>query len=231
VPYESTNDANTLGRTRLRAASDVTAPTGDRDRGVAARVVRFPDVPSPSDDALVSGMADGDDASAVAFVRRYQRRAFGLAVGIVADRATAEDVAQEALVRAWRHASMFDVRRGSVEAWVLTITRNLAIDALRRRRSIPTDPDRLMALAAASGTAWHDDPRVSGPVSTRVMRALEGLPAEQRRAVLLAALYGRTAQEISESEGVPLGTVKTRVRTGLTKLRTQLEDLRSEEAR
>src|SRR5579863_8491528 len=94
-----------------------------------------------SDEALLSGMAVGDDRAGLAFVRRYQHRAFGLAMGIVGDAATAEDVAQEAFIRIFRHASVFDARRGSVAAWALTITRNLAVDAIRVRRDVPTDPD------------------------------------------------------------------------------------------
>jgi RNA polymerase sigma factor (sigma-70 family) len=112
---------------------------------------------TPSDEALLAGMASGDESSTVAFLRRYQRRVFGLAVGILSDRGAAEDVAQEALFRAWKHAPIFDTRRGSVENWVLTITRNLSIDALRKQRSIPTDPDQLVALAKASqGTPMED---------------------------------------------------------------------------
>src|SRR4051812_46023868 len=84
-----------------------------------------------SDEALLAALAAGDEEAAVAFVRRYQRRVYGLAVTLLGDRDLADDVAQEAMVRAWRHAAAFDVRRGSVSTWLLAITRNLAIDALR----------------------------------------------------------------------------------------------------
>ncbi len=178
---------------------------------------------SPSDEALLAGMAASDEASTVAFVRRYQRRVFGLAVGIVLDRGAAEDVAQEALFRAWKHAPIFDTRRGSVENWVLTITRNLAIDALRKQRSIPTDPDQLVALAKASLGTPMEDVVATKSLSTVILRALDEIPAEQRRAVVLASLYGRTAQEVSEIEAIPLGTSKTRIRAGLLKLRALLE--------
>jgi RNA polymerase sigma-70 factor (ECF subfamily) len=168
-------------------------------------------------------MASGDEASTVAFVRRYQRRVFGLAVGILVDRGAAEDVAQEALFRAWRHAPVFDTRRGSVENWVLTITRNLSIDALRKRRTTPTDPDELVALARASMTAPMEDAVDSRSMSTSILRALELIPSDQRRAVVLSSLYGRTALEVSEIESIPLGTSKTRIRAGLAKLRSILE--------
>ena len=175
---------------------------------------------TPSDEALLAGMASGDEASTVAFVRRYQRRVFGLAVGILVDRGAAEDVAQEALFRAWRHAPVFDTRRGSVENWVLTITRNLSIDALRKRRSTPTE---LVALARASTSAPMEEAVDSRSMSTSILHALESIPSDQRRAVVLASLYGRTALEISEIESIPLGTSKTRIRAGLTKLRSILE--------
>src|ERR1700674_3833079 len=95
---------------------------------------------SAADDALLAGYANGDPDASVAFVRRHQRRVFGLALSIVSDASLAEDVAQEAFTRAWRHATTYDTRRGSVPAWLLTITRNLAIDAIRLRRARPIDP-------------------------------------------------------------------------------------------
>jgi RNA polymerase sigma factor (sigma-70 family) len=178
---------------------------------------------TPSDEALLAGMASGDEGSTVAFVRRYQRRVFGLAVGILIDRGAAEDVAQEALFRAWRHAPVFDTRRGSVENWVLTITRNLSIDALRKRRSLPTDPDELVNLARASTSAPMEEAVDSRSLSTSILRALESIPSDQRRAVVLSSLYGRTALEVAEIESIPLGTSKTRIRAGLAKLRNILE--------
>lgn len=186
-----------------------------------SRGTRVNDV-EPTDEALLAGLASGDEASTVAFVRRYQRRVFGLAVSILSDRASAEDVAQEALFRAWRHAPVFDARRGSVENWVLTITRNLAIDALRKQRSVPTDPDDLVALARVTHGASFEDTVATRSERPAILAALNAVPAAQRRAVLLASLYGRTAQEISVIEGIPLGTAKTRIRAGLLNLRAVL---------
>ena len=103
-----------------------------------------------SDEALLAGMAVADETAAVTFVRRYQRRVYGLAVSMLGDPQAAEDVAQEAFIRVWRHAQVFDPRRGSAATWVLSITRNLAIDALRVRRSTPMDPARFLSLAAMS---------------------------------------------------------------------------------
>jgi RNA polymerase sigma-70 factor (ECF subfamily) len=172
-----------------------------------------------SDEALLAGMAMGDQAAAVAFVRRYQRRVFGLAYSMTNDASVSEEVAQEALIRVWRHAPVFDHRRGSVTSWVLTITRNLTIDALRMRRTVPTDPNDFAASAMMSLEHNPEDAILRGDVSDVVRSALSGLPPDQRRAVVLAAVYGRTALEVSEEEGIPLGTAKTRIRTGLMRLR------------
>src|SRR5580700_8262797 len=176
-----------------------------------------------SDEALLAGMAVGDQAAAVAFTRRYQRRLFGLAYSMTNDAGVAEDVAQEAMIRVWRHAPVFDPRRGSVTSWVLTITRNLAIDALRLRRAVPMDPDDFAATALASSEHDPDDTAHRTDARHTVRAALELLSDEQRRAVVLAAVYGRTALEISESEGIPIGTAKTRIRTALIRLRAAVE--------
>ena len=102
------------------------------------------------DAALISALALNDEAAAVAFVRRFQGPVFGLAVSITRDPALAEDVAQEAFLRAWRAAASYDVRRGSVLTWLLTIARNVAIDAVRARRSMPADEVTLEQLLATT---------------------------------------------------------------------------------
>jgi RNA polymerase sigma factor (sigma-70 family) len=179
-------------------------------------------MPSAPDDALLAGLAIGDAEAAVAFVRRFQRRVYGLALTVTGDRALAEDVAQDAFVRAWRSAAVYDPRRGSVLTWLLTITRNLAVDALRLHRADPVDPDVLTALTPPSPERLPDDRAVVRDEVEAVRRAMQDLPAEQRRALVLAAVYGRTAVEISRSEGIPVGTAKTRIRSGLLKLRSRL---------
>jgi RNA polymerase sigma-70 factor (ECF subfamily) len=173
----------------------------------------------PSDESLLAGMAHGDERAGLVFVRRYQARVFGLAFGMVADAALAEDIAQEALMRAWRHAPVYDPRRGAVSTWVLTIARNLAIDALRMRRAVPTDPDDLINLGLVSNEASPEGAAVSNDAARGLRLALARLGAEQRRALVLAYFYGMTAAEISQAESIPLGTAKTRIRSGLTRLR------------
>jgi RNA polymerase sigma factor (sigma-70 family) len=177
----------------------------------------------PTDEALLAGMAGGDQAAAVAFVRRFERRVYGLAYSMTSDASLAEEVAQESLIRVWRHAPVFDPRRGAVASWVLTITRNLTIDALRMRRAVPTDPDDFAASALVCLDQAPEDAVQRVDARAIAGAALSKLTPEQRRAVVLAAAYGHTALEISEEEGIPLGTAKTRIRTGLLRLRAELE--------
>jgi RNA polymerase sigma factor (sigma-70 family) len=184
----------------------------------------------PSDEALVAGLAAGDSGAAKLLVGRYQSRLYGLAFGVLQDRSAAEDVAQEAFVRAWRHAGAYDARRGSVAGWLLRITRNLAIDALRLRRADVIDPSQLANLDLVSTTRSVEDVAVTSDETARVRGALAELPVEQSRAVLLAAFYGRTAEEISRSEDIPLGTAKTRIRLGLRKVRAHLAEFATTEA-
>lgn len=177
-----------------------------------------------SDETLLAGMADGDQGAAAMFVRRYQSRVYGLALTIVRTPALAEEVAQEAFLKAWRHAASYDVRRGRVSTWLLTITRNAAVDAVRYRHEDPIDPEVLTALLLTSSNAAY---RQSDPETGIALRqALAGLPTEQRGPILMMAFQGLTAQEIATRDGLPLGTVKSRVRRGLRRLRQELADWR-----
>jgi RNA polymerase sigma factor (sigma-70 family) len=187
--------------------------------GVMRHLDRLPD------DALLAAVAlDERDAAAV-FVRRFQRRVYGLAVTMTHDATLADDIAQITFERAWRHAGSYDVRRGSVATWLLTITRNLAIDSMRVRRAIPFDADLLDRLLPASSGVDPQQAAVESDQLGRLGVELAGLPVDQRRAVLLATLAGRTAVEIAEIEGVPLGTAKTRIRTGLRRLRAAVTEV------
>lgn len=177
-----------------------------------------------SDDTLLASFGLGDPDAAAAFIRRFQARVYGLARSMVSDPHLAEDVAQEVFVRAWRSASAYDPRRGSVHTWLLVITRNLAVDAMRLRRAQPIDPGILSGLDLRS-TDRHASPEASAETTAEmgeVRAALVDLPPEQRQALLLAGLCGRTAREISDREGIPLGTAKTRIRTGLMRMRASM---------
>ncbi|MEV7419598.1 sigma-70 family RNA polymerase sigma factor [Streptomyces sp. NPDC089919] len=174
------------------------------------------------DEALLAGLATGDPEIAVAFVRRFQRTVFGVAVAVVGDAQLAEDIAQQTFERAWRHGQVYDSRRGSVRTWLTAIAHNLAIDAVRARRARPVAPEDLDALLdvvreTPEARALADD------ASARVRAALGLLPREQARALVMAGIYGMTAREVAAFEGVPLGTAKTRIRTATGRLRTALE--------
>ncbi len=175
-----------------------------------------------SDDALMAGLAAGDQDAASAFVRRFQRRVFGLARTIVPDDRAAEDIAQEAFVRAWKHAGAYDPRRGSVVGWLLTITRNLAIDAVRVRRPIAFDPSELLGFDVPSPDRTPPELAQLSDDTQRLRAALGTLPEEQCRAIVLSGLLGYTAREVGEMESIPLGTAKTRIRTALLRLRAVL---------
>jgi RNA polymerase sigma-70 factor (ECF subfamily) len=138
-----------------------------------------------SDEVLLAGLADGDPEASRAFVRRYAPRAIGLANQLVGDRGTAEDVAQEALLRAWRHAATFDPRRGSVSTWLSAIVRNLAIDTLRLRRPEPYQPDALPLARAATAMSAESE-AVRSDDADQLRAALREVPVEQRRALVLA---------------------------------------------
>ena len=175
-----------------------------------------------SDETLVAGLAAGDRDAASAFVQRFERRVFGLARTIVSDDRAAEDIAQEAFVRAWKHAGAYDPRRGSVVSWLLTITRNLAIDAVRVRVPVAIDPGALLGYQVPSGERDPGDHAVVADDTVRLRAAMARLPEEQSRAIVLAGLLGYTAREVGEIEDIPLGTAKTRIRTALSRLRAAL---------
>ena len=175
------------------------------------------------DEALLAALALDDRDAAAVFVRRFQRKVYGLAYVVTGDRTLAEDAAQGAFEKAWRHAGSYDPRRGSVLTWLMTITRNVAIDAVRVRRPDATDPTVLLGLLPAASSPDPEAAAVDADTLDRIRPVLESLPVEQRRAVLLATVAGRTTTEIGQIEGVPVGTAKTRLRTGLLKLAASVD--------
>jgi RNA polymerase sigma factor (sigma-70 family) len=171
-----------------------------------------------SDETLLAALASGNPEAAASFVRRFQSRVYGLAITMLRDATLAEEVAQDTFVRAWRHAATYDARRGRVPTWLLAIARNLAIDRARMRSPIPVDPD----VVASELDLAHVDTPVDVAERDRLRQAIATLPDDQRRALVLATYAGRTAREISELDGVPLGTVKTRIRAAMLKLRDSM---------
>lgn len=176
----------------------------------------------PSDEALLAGFGSGDETAAAVFVRRFQRRVYGLTLAVLHDEGRAADAAQDAFVRAWHHAASFDPRRGSVTTWLLAIARNIAIDRRRTeavRGAIPIDITDVTVVAPGP---TPDDAAITRDDTDRVSAALQSLTEPQRRCVVLATIGGRTTREISELEGIPLGTAKTRLRDGLIRVRARL---------
>lgn len=201
------------------------APRRDRHRHDTGRYTAL------SDEALMAGVAAREPAAIDAFISRFQSRVYGAALAILRDRALAEEAAQDAFLRVWRHADAFDPRRGSVTGWLMRITRNVAVDITRVRRPVAVDPTELLDVREFSPpgpgrrSAQGASDVANGPEATtirvdQVRSALAGLPREQSRALLLAAFYGYTAAEVADIEDVPLGTAKTRIRLGLAKVRS-----------
>ncbi|HWE88464.1 MAG TPA: sigma-70 family RNA polymerase sigma factor [Pseudonocardiaceae bacterium] len=190
-------------------------------RRIGIPVERLPD------EALLAGLATGDAEIAVAFVRRFQRKVFGVAIAVLGDVRLAEDVAQQTFERAWRHAQVYDTRRGSVQAWLATISHNLAVDAARARRQTPVDPNELATLIGVM-TDTPERQAMSRETSDEVRQAIAALPLPQARALMMAGIYGLTAAQIAETEGIPLGTAKTRIRAAMGKLRLSLAEKRAD---
>jgi len=185
--------------------------------------------PSPAADGeLVARAAAGDERAIGQLYDRYGAVLFAVAYRIAGQRADAEEVVLEAFAQAWREAPRFEAGRGSVAGWLTTIARSRALDLVRAR----SRRDRLTATAAADrpGTSpamgdFRPDPAGALDNDERrrqVRQALETLSAPQRQAIELAYFEGLSQSEIAERLQEPLGTVKTRVRLGMQKLRERL---------
>jgi RNA polymerase sigma-70 factor, ECF subfamily len=157
---------------------------------------------------------------------RHGGAAYSLAHRIVGDPAVAEDVTQEAFLSLWRSGARYDAARGSVRSWALGIVRNRAIDALRRSAgSAPKlDLDDDAVIEAQAAGELTDAEAIRRETARRVRGALRELPREQSEVIGLAYFGGFTHAEIAEMLGMPLGTVKGRMRLGLEKIRIQLAE-------
>jgi len=175
---------------------------------------------------LLGRVARGDADAYARFYDRVAPAVYGLALRMLGDRSIAEEVVQEVLVEAWRSASKFDASKGSVMTWVLTFAHRRSVDRVRRERSYADRQDRERAFSA--GPAGHDASETVERDESRaaVRAALDTLPAPQREALVLAYFGGQSYPEVAAQLGVPLGTVKTRIRQGLLRMRDRLEESR-----
>ncbi len=174
------------------------------------------------DAAILRQIAGRDPRGVELLYDRYSGVAFALAYRLLGERGSAEDVVQEAFLNVWRQGATYDTRRGTVRTWLLTIVHHRAIDQMRSVRSkagADTVIDGAMPLPAKEDT-WTEV--VRGLEHERVRQAMATLPPEQRQVVDLAYYGGFTHTEIAQRVGIPLGTVKGRMRLALDKLRDLL---------
>ncbi len=178
-----------------------------------------------TDDQLVRALADGDPGGLTVLSERHARPVYSLALRILGDPGWAEEVAQDVLLRLWTAPQMYNPARGDLRPWLLSVTHHAAIDGLRGRRGT--------ARARNSGPALLDDMAQEGDgpeelawshlQSEGIWQALSNLPDAQREVVELVYYGGLSQSEVAAQTGQPLGTVKTRVRLGLQKLKVALE--------
>jgi RNA polymerase sigma-70 factor (ECF subfamily) len=183
----------------------------------------------PVDDELIERLRRRDEAALAALYDRYVRPAFSLALRLLHDQGLAEDVIQEVFITLWNRPEVYAPERGRFLPWLLGVTHHRAVDVLRsqaadqRRRVGSEQRDLLLDLAADPHHLADPADRVMLGLEVQAVRqALRRLPAEQQEALALSLLGGLTHSEIAERLGQPLGTVKTRLRLGLRKLRATL---------
>ena len=176
-----------------------------------------------ADQAALARLARGDQNALAELYDRHARPIYSLALRILRERADAEDIVQEVFAQAWNQAARFDASRGAVAAWLLMMARSRAIDRLRSRRSRPeTASDAAVVERMPDAAVGQDLQLLSSEQVEQVKSALTLLPAPQREALELAYYEGLTHTEIAERLAEPLGTVKTRIRQAVIKLRESL---------
>ena len=180
------------------------------------------------EEQLVQGLLAGDQDAIRALYARFGRPVYSMGYRILGNGEAAEELAQDVFLTAWRKAARFDPARGRLSTWLMTIAHNLAVDRLRRENGVrrPT----LVLVDEVPETAGEPEEDILLERDA-ALRALESLSDAERRLLARAYFRGLTAREISEADGIPLGTVKTRLRTALIKLRKAQQEQDREEAR
>lgn len=194
--------------------------------------------PSNEEDAaLLRRVASGDEHALGVLYDRWSPLVFSLCVHILADDDEAEEAVEETFWQAWRQAARYDTARGAVSTWLTTIARSRALDRLRtsrrRQEEAMSDLSETKRAAVDATARRGDDPARGAEIAERrglVRQALLALPAEQREVLELAYFRGLSQSEIAERTGQPLGTIKTRVRLAMEKLRDRLGSLRERES-
>ncbi len=186
--------------------------------------------PKSSDQTLLQRVAGKDSQALADLYDRFAPTALALAGRILGDRSEAEDVLQVVFTRVWQEAGRYDPAKGSPSSWLLSWVRNGAIDRLRRREALQRATTNSAANAPSAAAAHHEehghDP--SAEERERLAKAVASLPPDQRQVIELAYFEGLSQMQIAQRLGEPLGTVKTRVRLGMTKLRQALPVLSGE---
>jgi RNA polymerase sigma-70 factor (ECF subfamily) len=182
----------------------------------------------PTDLSLLQRIAARDTAALAELYDRHSRLIFGLIMRIVRDRAEAEEILQEAFVRIWTRAETYDALLGGPLPWIIRLARNFAIDRLRARRSratidTPAPDGPGVGELPASDIQSPETVVLHAERRQAVTEALTGLPPEQRQLIEAAFFEGYTHSELARRFGLPLGTVKTRIRTGMIAMRQRLE--------
>jgi RNA polymerase sigma-70 factor (ECF subfamily) len=174
--------------------------------------------PTADDSFLLTRIQRGDESAMATLFDRYSKVVYSVALRVLRDPAAAEDVLQDIFMQIWRKPESFVSSRGSLAGWLAVIARNRSIDSLRRRK--PQDSVDDVVLASSYNLAEEAE---RNAMMEKARSVMVGLPAEQRKMIEMAFFDGLTHSEISELTGDPLGTVKTRIRTGLLVLRKAMQ--------
>lgn len=171
---------------------------------------------------LLARVADGDEGAFATLYDMLSSRVFGLILRVLVDRAQSEEVLQEVFLEVWQSAGSFAPNRGQGRSWVLTIAHRRAVDRVRSAQAAGQRDVRAGLRELHTGTAAVEEQVELRIESRRVARALQTLPEPQREALTLAYFGGYSQTEIAALSGAPLGTIKTRMRDGLSRLRTEM---------